>query len=72
MPKQLGLDGTNYEKVIGTRKICDPFAGPPDYQFQTGKCPKKAIPIRDLPDVSKVQFKGLFGQPIFQAGNGNR
>ncbi|XP_057542915.1 uncharacterized protein LOC130821247 isoform X1 [Amaranthus tricolor] len=51
MPKQLGLDGTNYEKVIGTRKICDPFAGPPDYQFQTGKCPKKAIPIRDLPDI---------------------
>lgn len=51
VPKELGVDETNYDNVLGDRKICDPFSGPPDYTYLEGKCPKDAIPIRDLPDI---------------------
>lgn len=51
MPKELGLDEAYYEDVFGHRKICDPFAGPPDYKYVADNCPKHAIPIRELPDI---------------------
>uniref|UniRef100_A0A803N4C0 Uncharacterized protein n=1 Tax=Chenopodium quinoa TaxID=63459 RepID=A0A803N4C0_CHEQI len=51
MPKELGLDELHYENAFGDRKICDPFAGPPDYKYLAGKCPKHAIPIRELPGI---------------------
>lgn len=56
IPKELGLDEAYYVNVLDDRKICDPFAGPPNYEYRTGRCPKRAIAIRDLPDVSKIQY----------------
>ncbi|KAL2906507.1 hypothetical protein RDABS01_005217 [Bienertia sinuspersici] len=51
MPKELGLDETQYKNVFGHKKICDPFAGPPDYKYLADTCPKHAIPIKDLPNI---------------------
>ncbi|KAL9229841.1 hypothetical protein vseg_005266 [Gypsophila vaccaria] len=52
MTKELVFTEVNHvNNVLGNKQICDPFAGPPDYQYLEGKCPAHAIPIRDLPDI---------------------
>ncbi|KAK9670256.1 hypothetical protein RND81_13G189600 [Saponaria officinalis] len=52
MTKELVFTQVNHvNSVFGNMQICDPFAGPPDYQYLAGQCPKHAIPIRDLPDI---------------------
>ncbi|XP_028772798.1 uncharacterized protein LOC114729936 [Neltuma alba] len=46
----LGID-KQAQKVIGIVKICEPFSGPPDYNFIPKTCPRNAIPVGDLPKI---------------------
>ena len=48
----VALQGINVE-MLGFGSVCDPFSGPPDYTYMPEKCPQNAIPIGNLPDVSK-------------------
>lgn len=31
--------------------ICNPFSGPPDYQYRTELCPENTVRIGDIPKV---------------------
>ncbi|GAY61953.1 hypothetical protein CUMW_214000 [Citrus unshiu] len=34
--------------------ICNPFSGPPDYQYRTELCPENTVRIGDIPKILKV------------------
>lgn len=52
--KSLGLDEQR-EGFVGVRKICEPFSGAPCYSYMPESCPKDAIPVTDLPNVSYIR-----------------
>ncbi|XAR51371.1 hypothetical protein NMG60_11005983 [Bertholletia excelsa] len=39
------------EESLGGRMICNPFSGPPDYDYAPERCPEGAIPIGDFPGI---------------------
>lgn len=45
------------EDTLGFREICDPFAGAPNYTYAPENCPKNAIPVGDLSNVSDHRCK---------------
>lgn len=51
--KSLGSDEQS-EGFFGVRKICEPFSGAPSYSYMPESCPKDAIPVADLPNVSYI------------------
>ena len=42
------------ENLLGFSEICNPFSGPPNYSYIPEKCPKDALPISELPNVSEL------------------
>ena len=42
------------ESLLGFSEICNPFSGPPSYSYVPDKCPKNALPISKLPNVSEL------------------
>lgn len=57
--RSLGLDHEQSEDFVGVRKICEPFSGAPSYSYMPESCPKDAIPVADLPNVSYVNPKQI-------------
>ncbi|CAN4079785.1 unnamed protein product [Withania somnifera] len=49
----LGLNDIR-ENSIGTRGVCDPFSGPPNYSFTPDPCPKDTIPIGELKYILSI------------------
>lgn len=45
-----GLQTTSYTSL----RVCNPFSGPPEYQYQSGSCPVNTIRIGDIPQVLKL------------------
>ncbi|XP_057958038.1 uncharacterized protein LOC131150953 [Malania oleifera] len=45
------LQSTLHSNLV---QVCNPFSGPPDYQYQSGNCPANTVPIRDIPQVLKI------------------
>lgn len=44
------------DDLLGFSEICNPFSGPPNYSYIPDKCPKNALPISQLPDVSELTY----------------
>ncbi|XP_059632936.1 uncharacterized protein LOC132275453 [Cornus florida] len=46
----------NITEIQGTSyiQVCNPFSGPPQYQYQPDNCPTNAIPIGDIPQVLRL------------------
>ena len=49
----LGLENPNVD-MLGLERICDPFSGAPNYTYIPETCSEDAIPIGELPNVSRV------------------
>lgn len=49
----VGLDEQN-DNIYGVVPICNPFKGPPNYNYVPESCPTDAIRISQLPDVSNI------------------
>lgn len=48
----LGLDEQN-DSIYGVVLVCNPFKGPPNYNYVPESCPEDAIHISQLPQVSE-------------------
>ncbi|KAL4333001.1 hypothetical protein GQ457_07G007130 [Hibiscus cannabinus] len=46
---KMGMDEQSLE-MLGFRTICDPFTGPPSYNYEPENCAKDAMPISKIPD----------------------
>ncbi|KAK8521625.1 hypothetical protein V6N12_031519 [Hibiscus sabdariffa] len=46
---KMGMDEQSLE-MLGFRTICDPFTGPPSYNYEPEACAKDAMPISKIPD----------------------
>lgn len=58
----------------GIPHVCNPFSGPPNYQYLTGYCPDDTIRIGDIPKVLKVftcsdANNGSCGEGLFITSN---
>lgn len=49
---RFGLNEAN-DSLFGFGRICNPFSGAPNYSYVPEVCPKDAIPIGNIPGVSK-------------------
>ncbi|KAJ9177375.1 hypothetical protein P3X46_012601 [Hevea brasiliensis] len=41
----------NIMDLVGVKKICDPFSGPPNYTYIPESCSKDSISIQDIPNI---------------------
>ncbi|KAK4367839.1 hypothetical protein RND71_011631 [Anisodus tanguticus] len=60
----LGLNDIG-ENSSGTRGVCDPFSGAPNYTFTPDLCPKDTIPIGELKYLIKKQEEASLRVPLF-------